>query len=111
MLQSILESSCHGLNRFLVDLEEKRKLGGVKGDPKKSEIFAIFLETPYIWEPSGFFSGNFVTYLDKAWSELSKDSFRSVLLQLVEVLWRFKVARGQNLEKSHFFGFLDYKEF
>ena len=86
MLQSILESSYHGLNRFLVDLEEKKKLGGVKGDPKKSEIFAIFLETPYIWEPSGFFSGNSVTYLDKAWSELSKDSFRIVLLQLVEVL-------------------------
>ena len=95
----------------MVDLEEKKKLDGVKGDPKKSEIFAIFLETPYIWEPSGFFSGNFVTYLDKAWSELSKDSFRSVLLQLVEVLWRFKVARGQNLEKSHFFGFLEREDF
>ena len=39
----------------MVDLEEKKKLDGVKGDPKKSEIFAIFLETPYIWEPSGFF--------------------------------------------------------
>ncbi len=70
MLQSILESSYHGLNRFLVDLEEK---------------ISLVLETPYVWEPSGFFSGNFVTYLDKAWSELSKDSFRIVLLQLVEV--------------------------
>ena len=111
MLQSILESSYQGLNRFQVYTEEKTLLDGRKGDPKLSEIFAIFLETPYIWEPSGFFSGNFVTYLDKAWSELSKDSFRSVLLQLVEVLWRFKVARGQNLEKSHFFGFLDYRDF
>ena len=86
MLQSILESSYHGLNRFQVYKEGKTLLDGHKGDPKKSEIFAIFLETPYIWEPSGFFSGNFVTYLDKAWSELSKDSFRIVLLQLVEVL-------------------------
>ena len=86
-------------------------MGGVQGDPKKSEIFAIFLETPYIWEPSRFFSGNFVIYLDKAWSELSKDSFRSVLLQLVEVLWRFKVARGQNLEKSQFFGFFEHRDF
>ena len=85
-------------------------MGGVQGDPKKMN-FRHFLGSPCSLDPSGFFSGNFVTYLDKAWSELSKDSFRSVLLQLVEVLWRFKVARGQNLEKSHFFGFLDYRDF
>ena len=46
MLQSILESSYHGLNRFQVYKEEKTLLDGRKGDPKKSEIFAIFFETP-----------------------------------------------------------------
>ena len=42
MLQSILESSYHGLNRFQVYKEGKTLLDGRKGDPKKSEIFAIF---------------------------------------------------------------------
>ena len=42
MLQSILESSYHGLNRFQVYKEEKTLLDGRKGDPKKSENFAIF---------------------------------------------------------------------
>ena len=42
MLQSILESYYHGLNRFQVYKEEKTLLDGRKGDPKKSEIFAIF---------------------------------------------------------------------
>ena len=78
---------------------------------KKVKFSPFFWKHPIFGNQAVFFSGNFVTYLDKAWSELSKDSFRSVLLQLVEVLWRFKVARGQNLEKSHFFGFLDYKDF
>ena len=85
-------------------------MGGVQGDPKKMN-FRHFSGITLYFRSKRFISGNFVTYLDKAWSELSKDSFRSVLLQLVEVLWRFKVARGQNLEKSHFFGFLDYKDF
>ena len=77
---------------------------------KKVKFSPFFGNTLYLGTKR-FFSGNFVTYLDKAWSELSKDSFISVLLQLVEVLWRFKVARGQNLEKSHFFGFLELKDF
>ena len=46
MLQSILESSYHGLNRFQVYKEEKTLLDGRKGDPKKSEIFAIFFKHP-----------------------------------------------------------------
>ena len=33
-----------------------------------------------------FFSSNLVSHLDKAWSKLSKDSFRMVLRQLVEEL-------------------------
>ena len=46
MLLSILESSYHGLNRFYAYKEEQTLLDGHKGDPKKSEIFAIFLNTP-----------------------------------------------------------------
>ena len=42
MLQSILESSYHGLNRFQVYKEELTLLDGRKGDPKKSEILSIF---------------------------------------------------------------------
>ena len=46
MLQSILESSCHGLNRFQVYKEEKTLLDGRKGDPKKVKFLPFFFETP-----------------------------------------------------------------
>ena len=46
MLQSILESSYHGLNRFQVYKEEKTLLDGRKGDPKKVKFLPFFFETP-----------------------------------------------------------------
>ena len=55
MLQSILESSYHGLNRFLVDLEKKRKLGGVKGDPKKIKFSPFFWKHPIFGNQAVFF--------------------------------------------------------
>ena len=59
MLQSILESSCHGLNRFHVNKEEKTLLDGRKGDPKKvkgagNSLFAVVgalrvFATIFVW--------------------------------------------------------------